>query len=142
MMEREKRESKTPLRHKSIPYVSGFFFFQGIFSSFSFSAACDVMKAMGTQTRLNVYLLDATNLKKCHFISNVSIQGFLENKSVLESPQSATSWLLLASSLSCEKAFSFLLALNIFGAVRTPGALTNLRPNNKRKAEMAFSFYT
>lgn len=100
------------------------------------------MKAMGTQPLLNVYLLDATNLKKCHFISNVSIQGFLENKSALGSPQSASNWLLLASSLSCEKAFSFLLALHIFGAVRTPGTFTNLRPKNKRKAEMAFSFYT
>lgn len=92
----EKRENETPLRYKSIPYLSGFFFFKWIFSSFSFSTTCNVMKAMGTQDQLDVYLFDATNLKKCHFISNVSIHCFMENKSVLESPQSTYNWLLLA----------------------------------------------
>ena len=62
----------------------------------SFSTTRNVMKAKETQTLLNVYLVDARNLKKCHFISNVSIQCFMKNKSALESPQSTYNRLLLA----------------------------------------------
>lgn len=131
----EKRENETPLRYKIIPYFSGFFFFKWIFHSSSSSTTCNVMKAMGTWTQLNAYLFDTTNLKECHFISNVSIQCFTENKSAIESPQSTHNWLLLAGSLSCEKALSFLLALNIFGDIRTLGTLVSYTMNNKEKAE-------
>lgn len=135
----EKRENETPLRYKIIPYFSGFFFFKWIFHSSSSSTTCNVMKAMGTWTQLNAYLFDTTNLKECHFISNVSIQCFTENKSAIESPQSTHNWLLLAGSLSCEKALSFLLALNIFGDIRTPGTLVSYTMNNKESRKLSRS---
>jgi hypothetical protein len=45
-------------------------------SGFSTVLVLHVIKARGSQAQLKAHEFDATYLKKCHFISNVSIQYF------------------------------------------------------------------